>query len=112
MSQQAELFTPGRRLTQLARQKSDEIALIVERQDEGADTLTRLQIAPQARGADYIRALQVGLDLYQLVKRAAANAQVSRRLGSPHTCDRCAFNSAVFDERVAHNLLERSGHML
>ena len=44
MSQQAELFTPGRRLTQLAQQKPDEIALIVERQDGGADTLTRLQM--------------------------------------------------------------------
>jgi hypothetical protein len=42
MSQQAELFTPGRRLTQLAQQKPDEIALVVERQDGGADTLTRL----------------------------------------------------------------------
>ena len=44
MSQQAELFTPGRRLTQLAQQKPDEIALIVVRQDGGADTLTRLQL--------------------------------------------------------------------
>ena len=44
MSQQAELFTPGRRLTQLAQQKPDEIALIVERQDGGVDTLTWLQM--------------------------------------------------------------------
>src|SRR5262245_13675198 len=44
MSQQAELFTPGRRLTQLAQQKPDEIALIVERQDGGEDTLTWLQM--------------------------------------------------------------------
>ena len=44
MSQQAELFTPGSRLTQLAQQKPDEIALIVERQDGGVDTLTRLQM--------------------------------------------------------------------
>jgi len=44
MSQQAELFTPGRRLTQLAQQKPDEIALIVERQDCSADTLTWLQM--------------------------------------------------------------------
>src|SRR5262245_51755528 len=42
--QQPELFTPGRRLTQLAQQKPDEIALIVERQDGGADTLTWLQM--------------------------------------------------------------------
>jgi acyl-CoA synthetase (AMP-forming)/AMP-acid ligase II len=34
----------GRRLTQLARQKPNEVALIVERQDGGADTLTRLQL--------------------------------------------------------------------
>ena len=44
MSQQAELLTPGRRLTQLAQQKPDEIALIFERQDGGADTLTSLQM--------------------------------------------------------------------
>src|SRR5262245_24248282 len=44
MSQQSDLFTPGRRLTQLAQQKPDEIALIVERQDGGADTLTWLQM--------------------------------------------------------------------
>jgi hypothetical protein len=44
MSQEAELFTPGRRLTQLTQQKPDETALIVERQDGGADTLTRLQL--------------------------------------------------------------------
>jgi bile acid-coenzyme A ligase len=44
MSQQAELFTPGRRLTQLAQQKPNEIALILERQDGGADTLTWLQM--------------------------------------------------------------------
>ena len=44
MSQQPELFTPGRRLTQLAQQKPDEVALIVERQDGGADTLTWLQM--------------------------------------------------------------------
>jgi bile acid-coenzyme A ligase len=48
MSQQAELFTPGRRLTQLAQQKPDEIALIVERQDGGADTLTWLQMEQRA----------------------------------------------------------------
>ena len=44
MSQQTELFTPGRRLMQLAQQKPDEIALIVERQDGDADTLTWLQM--------------------------------------------------------------------
>jgi bile acid-coenzyme A ligase len=44
MSQQPELFTPGRRLTQLAQQKPDEVALIVERQDGGTDTLTWLQM--------------------------------------------------------------------
>ena len=44
MSQQPELLTPGRRQTQLALQKPDEIALIVERQDGGADTLTWLQM--------------------------------------------------------------------
>ena len=44
MSQQAELFTPGRRLTQLAQQKPDEVALIVERQDGDADKLTWLQM--------------------------------------------------------------------
>src|SRR5262245_50353005 len=44
MSQQVDLFTPGRRLTQLAEQKPDEIALIVERQDGGEDTLTWLQM--------------------------------------------------------------------
>ena len=44
MSQQGELFTPGRRLTQLAQQKPDEIALIVERQDGSADKLTWLQM--------------------------------------------------------------------
>jgi len=44
MSQQAELFTPGRRLTQLAQQKPDEIALIVERQDWSVGTLTWLQM--------------------------------------------------------------------
>src|SRR5262245_5738601 len=44
MSQQVDLCTPGRRLTQLAQQKPDEIALIVERQDGGEDTLTWLQM--------------------------------------------------------------------
>lgn len=44
MTQQPELFSPGRRLTQLAQQKPDEIALIVERMDGSADTLTRLQL--------------------------------------------------------------------
>jgi len=44
MSQQAELVTPGRRLTQLAQQKPGEMALIVERQDGGADTLTWLEL--------------------------------------------------------------------
>jgi len=44
MSQQAELFTPGRRLTQLAQQKPDEVALIVERQDGDADKVTWLQM--------------------------------------------------------------------
>ena len=44
MSQQTELLTPGRRLTQLAQQRPDEIALIVERLDGGTDTLTWLQM--------------------------------------------------------------------
>jgi bile acid-coenzyme A ligase len=44
MSQQVELLTPGRRLTQLARQQPKEIALIVERQDGSADTLTWLNL--------------------------------------------------------------------
>src|SRR5499426_3665411 len=44
MSQQAELLTPGRRLTQLAQQKPDDIALIVERQHGDADKLTWLQM--------------------------------------------------------------------
>ena len=44
MSQQAELFTPGRRLTQLAQQKPGEIALIVERQNGGAYALTWLRV--------------------------------------------------------------------
>src|SRR5262245_38945309 len=42
--QQPELFTPGRRLTQLAQQKPDEIALIVDRQNGGTDRLTWLQM--------------------------------------------------------------------
>ena len=40
----AELFTPGRRLTQLATARPDELALIVEKQAGGADLLTRLQL--------------------------------------------------------------------
>ncbi len=44
MSQQAELLSPGRRLTQLAQQKPNAIALIVVRQDGGEDTLTWLQL--------------------------------------------------------------------
>ena len=50
MSQQTELLTPGRRLTQLAQQRPDEIALIVERLDGGTDTLTWLQMEQWGTG--------------------------------------------------------------
>jgi bile acid-coenzyme A ligase len=44
MSEQAKLLTPGRRLTQLAQQSPNAIALIIVRQDGGSDTLTWLQM--------------------------------------------------------------------
>ncbi|MDP3856881.1 MAG: AMP-binding protein [Stagnimonas sp.] len=39
-----ELFTPGRRLSQLAAQRPDEIALVVERSEGAPQVLTRLQL--------------------------------------------------------------------
>jgi hypothetical protein len=69
-------------------------------------------LAPHAGGTDDVRVLQMGLGLYQLVERAAANADVSGCLGSAHASDSRAFHGAVFNERVAHNLLERLRHML
>jgi AMP-binding enzyme len=89
MSQQAELFTPGRRLTQLAQQKPDEIALIVERQDGSADTLIRLQMEQWANRLAH-RLAEVGVKQKSFVAVNLPNGQehvvgtlAAYKLGAP-----------------------------